>query len=231
MKQTLMPLGVFPWLPPWRWLHRLAGSAARFDSGSERVMLTFDDGPHPERTPVILDALALHDVQATFFVIGERAEKHYSLVQRVVDEGHTLGNHSWSHRWLPLLSARAVEYEIDRCQQLLEGLTGRPSRLVRPPFGWTNRAFDALMRERGLIAVLWSLSTFDYLGVPAAFALGRALKSRPGDILLFHDGNAFARGTIGGLEAWLRTTRARGLRVGPFTLPTRRIEPPHLNPV
>src|SRR4051812_33117910 len=83
------------------------------------VALTFDDGPHPEHTPRLLDELARHNVRASFFVIGEAADNHRDLIRRMHREGHTLGHHTWTHADLAVMPSRLVLAEVRRCQELL----------------------------------------------------------------------------------------------------------------
>src|SRR6185369_797747 len=108
--------GLHDWLVPgavWRTPH-------------PHVVLTFDDGPDPQRTPRLLDALARAGARAAFFVLGQQAQKHPDLVRRIVAEGHQLGNHSFSHPWMLPMRRRAIEDEIDRCQAALADITGQP---------------------------------------------------------------------------------------------------------
>jgi peptidoglycan/xylan/chitin deacetylase (PgdA/CDA1 family) len=100
-----------------------------------RVALTFDDGPAPPFTGQILDVLRDYRVPATFFVCGQNAERHPELVRRIHAEGHTLGNHTYSHPFLYIQSRQRIAEEIDRTQEVIGRLTGYRPRLFRPPYG------------------------------------------------------------------------------------------------
>lgn len=192
--------GVHDWIAP--------GMVRRLDGA--HIALTFDDGPHEERTPAILEELSRARVRATFFLVGERAERYPDLVRRIAAEGHALGNHSWSHAWLLGSRRHRIEEELDRCQDSIFRLTGRAPTLVRPPFGHRDVRFNLAIRERGLRCVLWSLDTFDYVGLSAELVFRRARAAKAGEVLLFHDGNPGARGTREGLSLFLSDFARRG---------------------
>jgi peptidoglycan-N-acetylglucosamine deacetylase len=203
-----------PALRPIQWL---LGSGASFTHPGSHVALTFDDGPHPERTPRVLDLLRRHRIRATFFVVGERALAHPEIIERMVGEGHQLGNHGWSHRWLPGAARPELAAEVERCQEAVEKLSGKAPTLVRPAFGWFPPAYVQRVRACGLRLVLWSVDSLDWAGVPGRWVSFRAGGARAGDVLLFHDGSTWARGTLEGLERWLARAGARGLSIGPFS--------------
>lgn len=127
------------------------------------LLLTFDDGPHPEYTPRILDALARRNIKAIFFVIGRRvaAPGGRSLLRRMVEEGHRIGNHSYSHpdlRTLPLSRARD---ELRRTGDLIAEYAGA-ARLFRPPYGGTNPSIERVMRQMGYQTMLWNVESEDW---------------------------------------------------------------------
>src|SRR5438093_2268452 len=99
------------------------------------ICLTFDDGPHPDYTPRVLDVLGRHGVRATFFLIGREAERYPDIVRRIDTEGHDIGHHSYEHRTPALTSARQLAEEIGRTAAVFEGVVGRAGSLVRPPHG------------------------------------------------------------------------------------------------
>lgn len=158
------------------------------------IALTFDDGPHPEHTPRVLDALAAHGLRATFFVIGEQAEQHPGLVRRIALEGHTLGNHTWTHSEPAQTSTHDFLEEIRRTGQLLADLTGRPCDLVRPPKGKvTAGKLLGLWRSRQTV-VLWNVDPRDYRmrsQEEMTAWLDRQAWSQ-GDVVLLHDNRPLA---------------------------------------
>lgn len=188
---------------PLRGLHDWWYRGTLFDSGSEGVALTFDDGPHPEQTPAVLDLLAAAGAQATFFVVGERAARHPDIVRRIAREGHAIGNHSWSHRWLPGLGTRAIDSELQRCQQVLEDTLQQAPRLVRPPYGSRDFRFYRAARRLQLTPVLWSTDTHDWAGAGEPHILAALRRAPRGAIVLMHDGNPRAAASLPALRQWL----------------------------
>jgi peptidoglycan/xylan/chitin deacetylase (PgdA/CDA1 family) len=141
---------------------RLFGRALTAPRQPGELALTFDDGPNPKWTPRLLDVLAAHDVKATFFLLGIRAEAEPKLVQRIAAEGHLIGNHSWSHPNLALTSAKKVREELTRTSETLEAITGEKVKYFRPPFGARRPAVFRIARSLGLRVVTWNAMTSDW---------------------------------------------------------------------
>lgn len=157
-----------------------------------RVALSFDDGPDPEVTPAVLDALALHRARATFFCVGRSLEEHPRLAQRLCAEGHELGNHSWRHsRWQSFFGADEQMREIERGAQAIAAVTGSQAKpLYRPPFGLKSPRLARAAYQSQLTVVAWSLHSLDSRTVDPMRTARRVLKRiRPGDIVLMHDGH------------------------------------------
>jgi peptidoglycan-N-acetylglucosamine deacetylase len=193
-------------------------SGPRTRTASDRVALTFDDGPDPRHTPRMLDRLAEEGVRATFFLIGREARRHPPLVRRIVEEGHELGMHGWSHRHPWLLSPEGLRNEMARGTAALVDITGRRPRWYRPPFGRMRPALAPLVRAYGQEVVLWSRSARDWgpWGTPGQIRR-RLLRAAPGDIVLMHDGrNRINRpgATLQALDEVLEGWRRRGFRFG-----------------
>lgn len=156
--------------------------------GSSRIALTFDDGPSVPYTGQILDILRKNHVRAAFFLCGANAERYPELVRRIRDEGHVIGNHTYSHPYLYLMSRGGIAAEIDRTQDVLEKISGRRPRLFRPPFGVRWFSLWPLLRERGMTMVLWSVRGYD-AGLDAPGIVKTTLEQlHPGAIILLHDG-------------------------------------------
>ena len=155
-----------------------------------RMALTFDDGPDPQNTPALLDILAQRSLRATFFVIGTQAKTAPCIVQRLLEEGHSIGNHSWSHPHLDKLDDAAFLQEIDQTAEVLAQITGQAApSLFRPPFGaLTPRQTKMLEAERGLTSIYWSYNPQDY-NQPGVDCLQSRILSHaaPGQIVLMHD--------------------------------------------
>lgn len=175
------------------------------------LYLTFDDGPHPERTPPVLDVLDRHGVKATFFNVGTELRTHAALAREVVARGHALANHSLTHPRMDRLSDEARRLEIERMDVLLSefGPAALPG-LYRPPYGHASLGLVKLCMAMRRTIVMWSRDSFDFkldaAGVVAGF------EQQPpagGQILLFHDDSAAAAPALAELiPRWL----ARGLR-------------------
>jgi peptidoglycan/xylan/chitin deacetylase (PgdA/CDA1 family) len=191
-------LQVLRWLPD-RWV------LTRGDRARRALHLTFDDGPHPDHTPRLLDLLAAHDARATFFLIGREAERHPELVRRIVDAGHVLGNHSWSHPQFDRLDLAAQREEIERTDRLLQSLDGLPRHDFRPPRGVMppRMVLDCIRRGRRI--AFWSYDSLDYrqLAPEALIASARRHSPRPGEILLLHDDGGLSLSLLAEmLPAW-----------------------------
>ncbi len=169
-------------------ISRLPAASAQ----QKRVALTFDDGPDPEVTPAVLKILARHQVKATFFCVGKRAEENPELVSQIAEAGHTLGNHTWSHThafWF--LGPKRLIKEIDSTQEVLQGTDGRPPTSFRAPAGIRSPILDFVLARRGLKLVSWTRRGFDTVDHDPKRVLRRLSRSlAPGDILLLHDGAA-----------------------------------------
>lgn len=147
--------------------------------------LTFDDGPHPEYTPRLLDILERHEALATFFMVGQAAQRYPQLVQQVAQAGHAIGNHSWDHQFFPSLPSHQRRKQIRVCEC---ALAPYGQRLFRPPYGAENLAshLDALSLHYQVVA--WSLDAEDWLERDPAWMADRLTRGiQPGSIVLLHD--------------------------------------------
>ena len=178
---------------------------------SDEIALTFDDGPDPNRTPRILDELACAGAFATFFLIGSRVTACSRLVQRILTEGHAIGNHTLNHQSLVWRGEAFVEHAIVRAQQTIFDACGIAPDIVRPPFGRRDTTFYGVAARLHLRPVFWSRDTLDWTGVRASVIASRLGSARGGDVVLMHDGAPRATGTLEALVAGLAQLSARGL--------------------
>ncbi|WP_267225809.1 polysaccharide deacetylase family protein [Dyella silvae] len=153
------------------------------------LYLTFDDGPHPSCTPRLLDLLAMHGIRASFFLVGHRAERHPSLVERIVAEGHMIGNHSYSHWSFRPMSLQQQVDEFQRADDVLQAFDQRRHHRVRPPQGHLAPALLLYCASHRRSIVYWSYDSLDYQQGPSSELVARlrAQPPRAGDILLMHD--------------------------------------------
>jgi peptidoglycan/xylan/chitin deacetylase (PgdA/CDA1 family) len=184
------------------------------------VALTFDDGPDPVVTGKILDVLGEHGARATFFVLGERAERHPELVRRIHAEGHTVGTHTQRHRLRFHFGSPAyIQREIEDAVDVVAGILPSRPTLFRPPQGLRTPCFaSGWRRTTGLTCVTWSVRGLDSRATTAQAIVERvAHRLAPGAIVTLHDGTGLGgtddRGpTLEALGQILRECRARGLR-------------------
>ena len=166
-----------------RWLKRIAlAPFSRTRCAGSEILLTFDDGPHPEYTPAVLERLAAFDIQAAFFLIGRRINSE--LVERISDAGHVIGNHTFAHaspRWRNFSAS-----DVQKCQELLP-----EAKLFRPPLGRLTPGLWLAARRLGLECMGWSLDSCDWRCRSESDAIRCTHEVlelvRPGDIILFHD--------------------------------------------
>jgi peptidoglycan-N-acetylglucosamine deacetylase len=189
---------------PGRFVWRLPARAA------DGIALTFDDGPDPQSTPAILDLLSAHQVRATFFVIGKQVEAHPETARRIVDAGHAIAGHTYSHRELPSLDPATMSTELERCRRVIADATGVDTRLVRPPRGRLDWRSLRLAAKLGYTVVHWSRTYSDYRrdGVDALLSRMRAAPPIPRDVILLHD---VVADTIGALAVQLPAMSGSGL--------------------
>lgn len=180
------------------------------------IALTFDDGPDPEDTPYILDLLKEYDVKATFFIIGNKAERYPDLVKREADEGHELANHTYRHLYFSnKVSERQFKEELSKTQEAIFKASGLRPHLFRPPGGYYNDTLVRIAKKEGFKVVMWSWhqNTNDWntpgVGKITSTVLNNA---RNGDIVLFHDYVEGKTQTIPALKQILPELRDRGYR-------------------
>ena len=181
------------------------------------VHLTFDDGPHPVHTPEVLELLDRYNARATFFVVGYLVQRYPELVQRIVDEGHILANHTWSHENLTKLSRKAFDRTIARTQEVLGG---RASACLRPPYAAITAANREWAAAHGLDVILWDVSGADWLDFTDEQIAGRVLRGAfDGSIVMLHDGGGDRSRTVRALEMILEGLSERGMRFLPICGP------------
>ena len=150
-----------------------------------KVALTFDDGPHPEYTPKLLDALKERGVKATFFLIGKNAKVHPEIVKRIADEGHVIGNHTMNHVEITKMADADAFLELDENRKLLEGITGMPVEYMRPPFGAWQKSLE---NKVNALPVLWSVDPLDWTTENTDEVVRRVIEEvEEDDIILLHD--------------------------------------------
>lgn len=204
MKLRPGKMQVLGWLPG-------ALVSTRGARADRTLYLTFDDGPDGTCTPVLLDLLREHQAGASFFLVGRNVERHPELVQRMVDEGHLLGNHSYTHPSFGQLSLAQQLQEIDATDRLLAGFDGVQQHRFRPPRGVFSLPLALHFAARGGNLTYWSYNSMDYLRRPPAELIERMRDAppRPGEVILMHDDGDCS---IRMLETLLGEWKAAGFR-------------------
>lgn len=153
------------------------------------VALTFDDGPHPTHTPMLLDILARYNAKATFYVIGQMVRRYPEILHRIVAEGHEVGNHTWTHPTLSRLGNPSVLSEIDRTQEIVWRTVGALPVTMRPPYGAiTGRQSHMLADQRSIPTIMWSVDTQDWRRPGSSIVADRMVRgARAGAVILAHD--------------------------------------------
>lgn len=160
----------------------------RHDNQSKRIALTFDDGPHYKYTAEILDILKEYNAKATFFVVGELAERYPELVLRELSEGHEVGNHTWSHPKMAKLSIDQLKNEILRTERLLNEIADYRPKLFRPPEGSFRKSSEELAEANDYTLILWTVDTRDWAHTPVDQIVEMVEnETEAGSIILCHD--------------------------------------------
>ena len=158
------------------------------ESDKKQIALTFDDGPHPTLTPRILEILAKYNVPATFFMVGQNVRNYPNTARAVIEAGHEVGNHTFTHPHLAGLNEHAIMDEIGKCEDALEELCEYRPHLLRTPQGALTPSLEHCLLDDDYILVLWSLDTRDWEKKSTADVTRAVLdRVQPGDIILMHD--------------------------------------------
>jgi peptidoglycan/xylan/chitin deacetylase (PgdA/CDA1 family) len=180
--------------PTGQWFGRTVATAPR---ASKQIALTYDDGPNDRHTQDLLAVLAKHNVVATFFMIGRYVRERPEIARAAAAAGHVIGNHTFTHPLLTLLSQAQTRAELSSCHQALEHTIGVHSALFRPPFGGRRPATLRIARALGLDPIMWNVTGYDWNAPPASVIekkVVRQVDAAKGGIVLLHDGGHRALG-------------------------------------
>lgn len=160
-------------------------SVAVAERDLKKIALTFDDGPHPYYTEQLLDGLKERGVHATFFVTGEHAELHPDVIKRMQEEGHLIGNHTYSHIQLTKSNRETFKQELIQTNEILEDITGEEVQYVRPPYGSWDKSFE---KELNMFPVLWTVDPLDWCSSNVSCITEKIVDNvEENDIILMHD--------------------------------------------
>ncbi|MFG3344141.1 polysaccharide deacetylase family protein [Streptomyces sp. NPDC048018] len=168
------------------------------------MVLTFDDGPDPRYTPEILATLRRHDCRAMFFVCGEMAVDNQDLLKEMADDGHVVGNHSWSHPLVPKLRPSRIRHELGATSEVIERALGAAPLWYRAPYGAWNRLSFEIGAELGMEPLAWTVDTLDWQEPPADRIVRRVLDGAgPGVVVLNHDAGGNRSHSVAALKRYL----------------------------
>ncbi|WP_189299654.1 polysaccharide deacetylase family protein [Streptomyces cinerochromogenes] len=193
----------------------------RISGRGRRMVLTFDDGPHPEYTPHILDTLAHYGVRAMFFVCGECVVENKELLARMADEGHVVGNHTWTHPLLTELDRGEIRDEMESTSDAIEDAYGERPQWFRAPYGAWNRAAFQLGADMGMEPMAWTVDTTDWSEPGTDTIVDRVEEgAAPGVVVLSHDAGGDRSQTVHAIREWLPYLIDSGYRI---SVPRRRV--------
>ncbi len=176
------------------------------------IALTFDDGPDPYYTPQILDILQQYGVKATFFCIGRQVAAYPRLVRRAYEAGHVIGNHSWDHPDIGILSTADICKQLNRTSDAIQAVIGERSTFFRPPYGSLSRQVLIQTSRLGLITIMWNDKAEDWARPGIDFIIRHALDAANGTVILLHDGDEDRSQTVAALPAIIAGLQERGFQ-------------------
>ena len=179
---------------------------------SNRIYLTFDDGPIPEATPWVLDLLQRHNAKATFFCIGENASKNPELLKRILNEGHAVGNHTYNHVNGWQTNSATYINNVDLCTNAFQEILKFDPKLFRPPYGKLKSAQANELIRKGFKIIMWDVLSADFdTSVSAEDCANNVLKNiKPGSIVIFHDSLKAFKNLEHALPATLKYIEEKG---------------------
>lgn len=184
-------------------------SQVNLPSQKKVIALTFDDGPWPNSTVKILEILEKNKIKATFFWVGRYLQAHGSIGKKVVNAGHAIGNHSWSHQYIKYSPERASQ-EIDKTTELIEKQTGVSVSLFRPPGGMMNNGLVAHAQKKNYAVIMWSADSLDWRVSSQSLIDNVLNQASSGGIVLMHDGGGNRSKTVGALPTIITQLKKQG---------------------
>lgn len=189
--------------------------ACKADTNKKEIAISFDDGPAENYTQQILAILKAEDVKATFFCIGNRIAGNEAILKQAQDEGHIIGNHSYSHHfWFDMYSAKKMQDDLEQMDAEMERVLGLKPKLFRPPYGVTNPNLAKAIRKGGYTPVGWSVRSLDTVAKDEQQLLNKINAGiKPGTVFLFHD---TCKITLNVLPQFIQEVKKRGYNIKPL---------------
>jgi len=198
-----------------KWNYHLQSLNHNYKISENYAAITFDDGPNPEFTPKVLSLLKKYNTKATFFLIGKNAEKYPEIVRQILEEGHTIGNHSYSHsKNFGFFTAEKVTAELNQTNSILKEITGKELKLFRPPFGVTNPNIKKALKWTKHFSIGWSKRSYDTTNISEEKILKRITSNlKKGDIILLHDSSTKTVAVLEQLLLFLQSHKLQSVPV------------------
>ncbi|VAW12974.1 Polysaccharide deacetylase [hydrothermal vent metagenome] len=198
-----------------RWNYHLTSLHSNKNCINNEVAISFDDGPNSEYTPKVLALLKQYEAKATFFCIGENIEPHNDLLKKIIEEGHLVGNHTYTHsKGFGFFGTKKVIDELQKTNSIVHKLTGKEMRLYRPAFGVTNPNIKKALAINGVQSIGWSVRSLDTTDLSEAAIVKRITSNiSKGDIILLHDTSAKTVAVLEQLLLFLQEKKLRSVTV------------------
>ena len=198
----------------WGGINRNAGNQDPEQASNPPLYLTFDDGPHPNTTPFLIELLEEAGVKGTFFLIGKNVERYPDLVKQLHDAGHVIANHSYGHKFMPAMKTSTIEREIVKANDSIAAITGGAPTFFRPPYGLMDKRVAACLREQQMTAVYWGSASEDWLLPGADSVVRRVMRSMsPGLLIVLHEGALLGNQTVTAAKEIIYRSRDLGYQM------------------
>ena len=183
----------------------------RTHTKKKQIAITFDDGPVEKNTALVLDILKCNNITATFFCIGKRMNENKELLKRIDEEGHIVGNHSYSHHFFfDFFSTKRLQKELEETNKISQEVIHKKLKLFRPPYGVTTPSLAKVVKQGGYKTIGWSIRSMDTITNDKKKLLDKITKVKPGDIILFHEKVTL---TINVLQAFIDSVKEQGYEI------------------
>ena len=198
-----------------RWNYHFNSLHSNKNISKNQISLTFDDGPNTEFTPRVLELLKQYNAKATFFLIGRNAEKHPDLVQDILRQGHSIGNHTYSHtNDFGFFGTSKVVTELQKANEVIEKISGFKMKLYRPAFGVTNPSIQEAVQQLKVNSIGWNVRSLDTTNRSEEAILKRITKKvSKGDIILLHDTSEKTVAVLERLLLFLQVNNLKSVKV------------------
>lgn len=198
-----------------QWNYHISSLNCNKTIKENQVSITFDDGPNPEFTPQVLKLLKEYNAKATFFCIGKHIESYPRLFQEIIEQGHTVGNHTYSHaNGFGFFSSERVASELNKTNAIVKKITGLGLNMYRPAFGITNPPIKKAVHLTGLLSIGWSKRSYDTTYLSEKSILRRITnRLQKGEIILLHDSSSKSVSVLEQLLLFLQTKQLQSVTV------------------